>query len=204
MIRFSKMADYGVLLLGHMARQGDASVDDIPGSPGHAGTGSTGANGHDELTSASELADSLHMSRSVVSNLLKAFREAGLLESKRGLHGGYRLTRSPAGISLLEVLRAIDGPVQLTDCAVVDLATACEFEDVCSSKSPLLAVNQRIVEMLESMSLADLQNEPGVEAASRPSAAATAPSPNDRRASPVNGHARPNRHQTSHRQPTVK
>ena len=130
------MADYGVLLLGHLARSDE------------------------DLSSASDLSAALHMPRAVVSNLLKAFREHGLLESRRGLHGGYRLSRSPDDITLLEVLRAVDGPVQLTDCVVMDLANTCEYEDVCATRSPLRAVNKRIVDMLEALSLTEISESP--------------------------------------------
>ena len=135
MIRFSRMADYGVLLLGHFAA-------------------------HDqELTSATELAETYHMPRSVVANLLKEFCKAGLLESRRGLHGGYRLARPAADISLLDVLSVIDGPVQLIDCAVLDLSGAsgqCGYEDVCPSRSPMRAVHRRIIELLDGISLSEL------------------------------------------------
>lgn len=139
MIRFSKMADYGVLLLGHFARHEGAQA------------------------SAAELSTRYHMPKTVVANLLKAFREAGLLSSRRGVGGGYRLLRAPEDISLLDVLRVIEGPVQLTDCVATSVLTAsCEYEDVCLSKSPMRAVNRRIVEMLDGISLAQLihQNDP--------------------------------------------
>lgn len=135
MIRFSKMADYGVLLLGHFARSSAET-----------------------LTSAAELAEAYHMPRSVVANLLKAFREEGLLVSKRGLNGGYSLARPAEQISLLEMLAVIDGPVRLTDCAVDALADTCEYEDVCTSRSPMRAVNQRIVDMLAELTLAELMS----------------------------------------------
>ena len=135
MIRFSRMADYGVLLLGHFAA-------------------------HDqELTSATELAETYHMPRSVVANLLKEFCKAGLLESRRGLHGGYRLARPASEITLLDVLSVIDGPVQLIDCAVLDLSGTsgqCGYEDVCPSRSPMRAVNRRIIDLLEGISLSEL------------------------------------------------
>jgi len=139
MIRFSRMADYGVLLLGHFVRH------------------------EDTLSSASELAEAYHMPRGVVANLLKAFCKAGLLESRRGLHGGYRLARPGSEISLLEVLSVIDGPVQLIDCAVLDLAGAnaapnCGYEDVCPSRSPMRAVHQRIIDLLEGITLAELMH----------------------------------------------
>jgi len=133
MIRFSRMADYGVLLLGHFARHEAA------------------------LASSKDLADLYHMPRTVVANLLKEFSKAGLLESRRGLHGGYKLARAPADISLLDVLNVIDGPVQLIDCAVDDLSTGnCGYEDVCPSRSPMRGVHRRIIALLEDVSLEQL------------------------------------------------
>ena len=136
MLRFSKMADYGILLLGHFARHPDG------------------------LTSTAELADTYHMPRSVVSNLLKEFGRAGLLSSQRGLHGGYRLQRPATTITLLEILNLVDGPVRLLDCASHDLAVACDYEDVCTSKSPMLGVHRRILDLLESITLDDLMESP--------------------------------------------
>ncbi len=141
MIRFSKMADYGVLVLGHFARNADL------------------------LASASELAEAFHMPKTVVANLLKAFREAGFLGSRRGLHGGYHMIRSPESISLLDILKAIDGPVQLTDCALEGIGglpssqEQCDYEDVCGSRSPMQAVNQKILHLLDSTSLVALLDE---------------------------------------------
>ena len=140
MIRFSKMADYGVLILGHFGRNEDLQA------------------------SSSELAEAFHMPKTVVANLLKAFREAGFLSSRRGLHGGYRLVRSPESISLLDILKAIDGPVQLTDCALEGIRGAgthdtCDYEDVCGSRSPMQAVNHKILKLLDDTHLAQLMSE---------------------------------------------
>jgi FeS assembly SUF system regulator len=132
MIRFSKMADYGVLLLGHLAHNDDG------------------------LASSAELAETFHMPRPLVANLLKEFSRAGLLESRRGLHGGYRLARPATEISLLDVLNVIDGPVQLIECAADELVQACGYEDVCPSRSPMQSVHRRIVKLLEGITLSEL------------------------------------------------
>jgi Rrf2 family protein len=134
MIRVSKMADYGVLLLGHFAQAGAT------------------------LTSSTALAGTYHMPRPVVANLLKEFCKAGLLESRRGLHGGYRLARPTSEISLLDVLSAIEGPVHLIDCAIEELQ-ACDYEDVCPSRSPMRQVHRRIVDFLGGITLAELMHE---------------------------------------------
>jgi Rrf2 family protein len=136
MIRFSKMADYGVLLLGHFAQHAES------------------------LSTTSELAETYHMPRSVVAKLLKGFAKAELLESRRGLHGGYRLARPTAEITLLDVLNVIDGPVHLIDCAVTeDLVTVCDYEDVCPSRSPMQDVHRRIIDLLDGITLSELMRD---------------------------------------------
>jgi len=132
MIRISKMADYGVLLLGHFAQHGEA------------------------LASSAELAETYHMPRAVVSNLLKEFSRAGLLESRRGLKGGYRLARPAAEITLLDMLNAIEGPVQLIECAADSLASPCSYEDVCPSRSPMQSVHRRLIGLFASITLEEL------------------------------------------------
>lgn len=100
MLRISKKADYAVFLLGAIARQGA-----YPG-------GSAG----DAVVSAHEIARLAGLNKSVVANLLKEFARHGLLESVRGLKGGYRLARSPSDISLGEILEVVEGRFSLVDC----------------------------------------------------------------------------------------
>lgn len=154
MIRISKMADYGVLLLGHFAQHEEA------------------------LTSSAELAETYHMPRAVVANLLKEFGRAGLLESRRGLHGGYRLARPAADINLLDIVNAIEGPVHLIECAADDGAPACCYEDVCPSRSPMQAVHRKLIRLFESISLTELMQPvtlPPAKPAIKPATTSTLP-----------------------------
>lgn len=100
MLRISKKADYAVFLLGAIARQGA-----YPGGP--AG---------DAVVSAHEIAKLAGLNKSVVANLLKEFARRNLLESVRGLRGGYRLGKAPSAISLGEILEVVEGPFTLVDC----------------------------------------------------------------------------------------
>ena len=114
---------------------------------------------HEEsLTSSAELAETYHMPRAVVSNLLKEFSRAGLLDSRRGLRGGYRLARPASEITLLEVLNAIEGPVHLIECAADHATSPCCYEDVCPSRSPMQSVHRRLVRLFESITLAELMH----------------------------------------------
>src|SRR5215211_7454177 len=46
-----------------------------------------------------------------LENILLQLRHAGIVESRRGAEGGYKLARPPEDISLADVIRAIDGPL---------------------------------------------------------------------------------------------
>lgn len=46
-----------------------------------------------------------------VEQVFAVLRRAGLLESQRGVKGGYTLRRDPADISVLDVIEAVDGPI---------------------------------------------------------------------------------------------
>ena len=82
MLRISKKADYAVFLLGAIARQGAYP----------------GGRAEDAVVSAHEIARQAGLNKSVVANLLKEFSRHGLLESVRGLRGGYRLASPPSEI----------------------------------------------------------------------------------------------------------
>lgn len=100
MLRISKKADYAVFLLGAIARQGA-----YPGGPAP-----------ESVLSAHEIARQAGLNKSVVANLLKEFARAGMLESVRGLKGGYKLLQSPYDISLGAILEVVEGPFTLVDC----------------------------------------------------------------------------------------
>lgn len=155
MLRISKKADYAVFLLGAIARQGA-----FPGGPAAAA-----------VVSAHEIARQAGLNKSVVANLLKEYARHGLLESVRGLKGGYRLVRPPAEISLQQILTVVDGPFQLVDClrqqaeldGHAERATPerddsgqCSLIGFCPSKNPMRLVHERILGLFAGIRLDEL------------------------------------------------
>lgn len=147
MLRISKKADYAVFLLGAIARQG--------AFPGGAAA--------DSVVSAHEIARQANLNKSVVANLLKSFAKAQVLESVRGLKGGYRLARSPAQITLGQVLEVIDGPFRLVDC--LDMQSpgepsgadhSCNLIAFCPTKNPMRVVHDRIERLFAEITLAEM------------------------------------------------
>jgi Rrf2 family protein len=92
-----------------------------------------------------------------LEQLIVPLRKAGLVESKRGVQGGYQLTRSPDRVVVGEVYRVMEGPVAPMDCVSEDLSEqTCPLIDGCETRPVWLKVRDSIVEALDSMTLADL------------------------------------------------
>ncbi len=71
------------------------------------------ANGGSERpTPCSRLASDGQMPERFLLQILRNLVAHGILESTRGVDGGYSLARKPGQISLLDVIEAIDGPMQ--------------------------------------------------------------------------------------------
>ena len=92
-----------------------------------------------------------------LEQLIVPLRRAGLVESKRGAHGGYQLTRSPELVRVGEVYRVMEGPVAPMDCVSEDPADqTCPLIDGCQTRPVWIKVRDSIVDALDSMTLADL------------------------------------------------
>ncbi len=129
MLRISKKADYAVFLLGAIAREGA-----YPGGPAA-----------DTVVSAHEIARRAGLNKSVVANLLKDFAKHGVLDSVRGLKGGYRLVKAPHEVSLHDILEVVEGKFTLVECIAHSTATNpasgdCSDDDHDSAPGGLLAL----------------------------------------------------------------
>ncbi|MFI4914062.1 MAG: SUF system Fe-S cluster assembly regulator [Steroidobacterales bacterium] len=130
MLRISKLTDYATLILAQLA-----------------------ANPAQRLTAA-RLAAQTHLQVPTVSKLLKQMHRQALVESTRGLHGGYRLARPPSQISAAQILEALEGPVALTECASSE--NHCCIEQTCLVGRGWQRVNLAIRRSLQEVSLAEL------------------------------------------------
>jgi len=108
--------------------------------------------------SLTEMADHEALPRPYLEQLVVSLREAGLVQSTRGAHGGYQLTRDPGEIRMGEVLVALEGPIAPMVCASEDPAHAgiCERMGFCNVNHLWTTVRNAIAGALDSITLADL------------------------------------------------
>src|SRR6201987_5619264 len=135
MFKLSKKADYGLIAVKHLA---------MHRSENHA-------------CSANEIAEEYGISTTLTAKVLQKLAKQGLVAAKYGSTGGYQLARQPDKISALEVLTAIDGPVLITSC--VTSHGNCDATERCSVKEPLQRVNESILGVLSTVTVAHLSED---------------------------------------------
>lgn len=131
MLRLSKKADYALMAMKHLAA-------DAP-----HGT-----------ASAREIAERYAIPLELLAKVLQQLMRHGLLASQMGIHGGYHLARPTGAISVAEVIEAIDGPLAITACGPAD--ERCGQFSKCNVRDPLWRVKDRIVAVLQTLSLSEM------------------------------------------------
>ena len=109
------------------------------------------------VLSLSEIAQAEGLSPAYLEQLVAPLRKAGLVKATRGVRGCYRLARHPAEITVGEVIRILEGPIGIVECASeVRSSGCCERETTCLSKPLWQRMRANITQMLDSTTLADL------------------------------------------------
>jgi FeS assembly SUF system regulator len=135
MIRMSKETDYGIILLAHFSQHRKGRKH-----------------------SARELALDNGLPLPMVRKILKILAREGLLASHRGAKGGYSLMRLGQRISVAEIIRALEGPLAMTEC--VEAPGDCRLEPTCQMKTAWQRINDTVLQTLSRMTLSDLTDPP--------------------------------------------
>jgi Rrf2 family protein len=106
-------------------------------------------------TPLSQVARTQELPLPYLERIVASLRGAGLLESVRGAHGGYGLTRDPEFISVGDVFRAVEGTLMSLDC-MRDDGAECAREPMCATRNVWTAVSVRLSETLDHTTLADV------------------------------------------------
>ncbi len=134
---FSTKAEYGVRVMAHLAK--------------HDG---------ERPISLATIADAEGLPLAYLEHLVQRLRKAGLVESRRGAHGGYTLAREAEEITMAEVVRALEGEIAPIECISADsdgiLTCSREGAEPCPTKFLWTRVQGSIVRTLNEITLDDL------------------------------------------------
>jgi FeS assembly SUF system regulator len=132
MLRLSKKADYALIAITHLTLK--------PGS-----------------SSAREIAEQFDIPIELLAKVLQRLTSRGLLTSQQGTRGGYQLARAATGISIADVIQAIDGPVAVTACSAH--ADRCGQFAKCNVRDPLWKIREIIVSALRATTVSELARD---------------------------------------------
>jgi Rrf2 family transcriptional regulator, cysteine metabolism repressor len=136
---FSTKAEYGIRLMVELGRTADSAP-----------------------VSLTSVADAELLPLAYLEHLVAKLREAGLVSSTRGAHGGYQLARPPEEIDMLAVVQALEGPIAPMECFHEEREgkVLCSHETdggrACATKVLWTRVQGGVTKALAGTSLAEL------------------------------------------------
>lgn len=115
---------------------------------------------HDSKMLASKtIAKEADVPQRFLDNILQELRHQGLVDSKRGIFGGYYLAKPSCDIMVGDLIRSMDGPLAPIRCASVTAyqkCDDCEDETKCAIRKTMVEVRNAISGVLDKKSISDL------------------------------------------------
>jgi len=140
-LQISRKIDYGLRAMIFLA-----SVEDGSGS----------------VVPFREVAKAMHIPEDFLAKILKTLVDGALVRSVRGAHGGYALAKPAREISFLEIIEAIEGPVQLNVC-LAEGQEKCGFTQSCTMHAIWAQGQARMLEVYRAAKLDQLVMPHGVQ-----------------------------------------
>jgi len=129
-MQITRQADYAVRAVLHLARNGEQRI------------------------ATSKIAEEQRIPPSFLAKIISQLSIAGLLHTSRGARGGVMLAREAKDITLLEVVEAIDGPIQLNEC--VGDSGICSFDETCPLRPVWCDAQDELVGRLKDTNFANI------------------------------------------------
>lgn len=125
------MTDYAIVVLGALAHR------------------------HGEVLATAQIASLTGLTQPTVAKVAKRLQACRLLETKRGVNGGYQLIGDPAQLSLVDIIEAVDGPIAVNGC-VDGAQDPCAVSNCCFMSNQWNKVNGTVRAALEAVTLTEL------------------------------------------------
>ena len=131
MLRFTKRADYGLMAIHYIAVHEDVGT-----------------------VSSKRIAEEFSIPPELLAKILQRLARERLIVSQNGPRGGYVLARRPVEITVGQVVRALEGPINIVEC--LDEDSDCPQMARCNLRRPVQKIQVAISQLLDTMTLAEL------------------------------------------------
>ena len=134
MLKIARVTDYGLLAAVYLARK------------------------HGEVVAAREVAEFYHLSLPMITKVLKALNQGGVINSHRGVDGGYSFDADAEAVTLGDLLEVLEGPWDLVECESVNDEghAVCSIRVACPSRRFMTGINRAIKSAFDRVTLGDL------------------------------------------------
>src|SRR5213593_160039 len=134
MLRFTKRADYGLMAVHYIALNQEYGA-----------------------VSSKRIAEEFQIPAELLAKILQRLAKRGLIVSQNGPKGGYVLAHPPSETTVGQVIRALEGPINIVSC--LESSSDCPQMSSCTLRRPVLKLQAAITQILDTMSLAELTGE---------------------------------------------
>jgi len=112
----------------------------------------------DSVVSIQEISRQQNIPKRFLEQILNDLKSARVVESKRGVAGGYRLSRSPEKITLAEVIRHVEGALAPVSCVSERFYEKCSCPDEarCAIRSVMKEARDAVVKVVERVTIAEM------------------------------------------------
>ncbi len=134
MLRLSKKSEYALMAVKYIALQQEKNC-----------------------VTAREIAANYNLPFELVSKVLQQLTRFNVVNSVQGAKGGYKLSKIPDDISLIEVITAVEPNYQITNCMREDSSIKdCEHFNCCMIRNPLIKIQNEIDKLFKNMSVTEI------------------------------------------------
>ncbi|MCX6621024.1 MAG: Rrf2 family transcriptional regulator [Acidobacteria bacterium] len=133
-MQLTRAADYAVRIMIHMALSPEGSR-------------------HQK----SSLAQAAEVPEHFVSKVLQHLKRSRLIESQRGMHGGFTLARAPKSVTMLDVIEAVQGPTILNIC--LSPGPSCNRKGWCPAHTVWVDAQEAMKQVLKRVTIAALARQ---------------------------------------------
>jgi Rrf2 family protein len=112
----------------------------------------------DSVVPIQEISGKQNIPKRFLEQILNDLKSAGVVESKRGVAGGYRLSRPPETITLAAIIRHVEGALAPVSCVSERFYEKCSCPDEarCAIRSVMREARDAVVQVVERVTVADL------------------------------------------------